>query len=466
MNKRTIGILILLAVVTFYTLGTGFPFFYRFLYVIALVLGLGLVWAWINLRGLEVRLTRLAHRGQVGGYLEGQIQVINRLRLPKSWLEVKEMSDLPGYTTGRGIALVRDQSRSWRIETYLARRGVYQTGRIEVTSQDPFGLFRLSRRFLEPQQYVVFPATEPLPDLDPRFAFMPSDRRVTRRSDHITPESSGVREYVYGDSFRQIHWPYTARMNNLMVKEFDMGLSAESWVLLDMQRSVHRGDDAVDNTEELSVTLAASLISRMEQLSMPVGLAASGDQTWLLRPSAGPSHAGNLMEALAAVRALGNLTLERFIYDLQPHLSRFNTLTVITPTRRTEWIPALASLRRDGVNVAVIYIDPTEFGAPVEAQSPLDFLFSNEIPVYRVKRGQPLNEALKLPINGEPYPYPATRAGSSREPAYGPAPDPAPVPESVPDSGDGASSGSARRPAPAQYSFQAPVQSSTQETGR
>ena len=405
MSKRTIGILILLAVVTFYTLGTGFPFFYRFLYVIALVLLFGLFWAWINLQGLRVNLTRLAHRGQVGSYLEGQVQVVNRFRFPKSWLEVREVSDIPGYTTGRGIALVRDQSRSWRIETYLARRGVFNTGRIEVTSQDPFGLFRLRRRFLEAQQYVVFPATEPLPDLDPRFAFLPSDRRVTRRSDHITPESSGVREYVYGDNFRQIHWPYTARMNNLMVKEFDMGLSAEAWVVLDMQRSSHVGDDPVDNTEELAVTAAASLLDRLNELSMPVGLAASGDRTWFQRPGSGPGHLGILMESLAAVRARGSLTLERFIYDLQPHLSRFNTLTVITPSRRTEWIPALSSLRRDGVNVAVVYIEPTDFGAPAEVQSPLDFLYSNEIPVYRVRRGQPLNEALQMPLFAPPYPY-------------------------------------------------------------
>ena len=405
MSKRTIGILILLAVVAFYTFGTGFSFFYRFLYVIGLVLLFGLFWAWINLQGLQVRLTRLSHRGQVGGYLEGQVQVINRFRFPKSWLEVREVTDVPGYTTGRGIAMVRDQARSWRIETYLARRGVFNTGVIEVTSQDPFGLFRLSRRFLESEQYVVFPATEPLPDLDPRFASLPSDRRVSRRSDHITPESSGVRQYVYGDSFRQIHWPYTARMNNLMVKEFDMGLSSDSWVLLDMQRSSHVGDDPVDNSEELSVTVAASLISRIDQLSMSVGLATNGDQTWLLRPGSGPGHVGNLMEALAGVRALGNVTLERFIYDLQPHLSRFNTLTVITASRRTEWIPALVSLRRDGVNVAVVYVDPTDFGAAAEVQSPLDFLFSNDIPVYRVRRGQPLNEALHLPVYDHPYAF-------------------------------------------------------------
>ncbi len=405
MSKRTIGILVLLAVVTFYTLGTGFSFFYRFLYVIGLVLLFGLFWAWLNLQGLQVRLTRLSHRGQVGGYLDGQIQVVNRFRFPKSWLEVREVTDIPGYTTGRGIAMVRDQSRSWRIETYLARRGRFNTGIVEVTSQDPFGLFRLSRRFLESEEYVVFPPTEPLPDLDPRFAFLPSDRRVTRRSDHITPESSGVREYVYGDSFRQIHWPYTARMNNLMVKEFDMGLSAESWVLLDMQRGSHVGDDPVDNSEELCVKAAASLLTRFDELSMPVGLAINGDQTWLMRPGSGPGHLGNLMEALAGVRAQGNITLERFLYDVQPHLSRFNSLTVVTPSRRMEWIPALNSLRRDGVSVAVVYVEPTDFGAPVEVQSPLDFLFSNDLSVYRVRRGQPLNEALSMTVYDHPYPF-------------------------------------------------------------
>lgn len=401
LTKRKAGLLVLLGLIVFYTFGTGFAFFFRLLYVLLLLLAVGLGWAWLNLRGIEVRLTRLAHRGQVGGYLEGQIQVINRNRWPKSWLEVKEVSDLPGYSAGRGIGLVRDQSRTWRIETYLARRGVFKTGQVEVTSQDPFGLFRLSRRFLEPQEYTVLPATEPLPDLDPRLANLPSDSRITRRSDNITPDSSSVRRYAYGDSFRRIHWPYTARMNNLMVKEFDVGISAESWVLLDMYRSSHLGIDEVDNTEELGVKVAASLISRLDDLSMPVGLASNAERTYVLRPDSSPAQVGRLMEALATMKASGNVSLERFIYDLRPSLSRFNTLTVITPSRRTEWISALNSLRRQGVGVAVIYIDPVGFGAPPEVHSPLEILFMNDIPTYMLKRGQPINEALRASLQSE-----------------------------------------------------------------
>lgn len=401
LSKRKIGITILLLVVTFYTFATGFDFFFRFLYVLLLVLGIGLGWAWLNLRGLEVRLTRLSTRGQVGGYLDGQIQIFNRNRLPKSWLEVTEVSDLPGYSGGRGVGLVRDQSRTWRVATYLSRRGIYKTGQVEVTSQDPFGLFRLSRRFLEPQEYVVFPAALPLPNLDPRIANLPSDSRVTRRSDHITPDSSAVREYSPGDSFRSIHWRYTARMNTLMVKEFDIGMSAEAWVLLDMYRSSHVGEDAEDNTEEMAVTIAASIINRLLELSMPAGLAANAEQTYVFRPDSSPSQLGRLMEPLATMRATGNVTLARFLYDLRPHLTRFNSLTVITPSRHSEWIQPLQRLRRQGVNLSVVYIDPESYGGSADVQSPIELLFQNEITTYLVKKGEPLDQALGAPLPGQ-----------------------------------------------------------------
>ncbi len=409
MNKRTVGILILLAVVAFYAFGTGFTFFYRFLYALLLLLSIGLIWAWINLRGIEVQLTRTSNRGQVGGYLEGRVRIINRLRVPKSWLEVVEYSDLPGHPGGRGIALVRDQTRAWRTETYLSRRGVYQTGQIEVVSQDPFGLFRLRRRFLQPQSYIVFPATEPLPDLDPRFANLPSDSRITRPWDQVTTDVAAVREYIEGDSFRRIHWPYTARMNTIMVKEFDMGLSAEAWVLLDMQQGAHVGVDAdsVDNSEELAVTIAASLLNRLVDLSLPVGFAANASQSYFFRPDSSPEHLGRLMEVLAEVRARGSTSLGRFIYDLRGYMSRFNSLMVITPSPQAEWVPALTGLRSHGVEVGVVFIDPQGFGPSPSIEPMLNSLLMSDIPTYVIRRGQSINDALRFPVGREDYSVPA-----------------------------------------------------------
>ena len=403
MSKRSFGILLLLAVVGYFAFGTGFTFFFRFFYALVLLLCLEFVWAWINLQGLEVQLNRSASRGQVGGYLEGLIRIRNRFRLPKSWLEVVEVTDLPDPPQGQGLALVRHQLRAWKTETYLSRRGVYQTSQVEVTSQDPFGTFRLRRRFLHPQPYTVLPAVEPLPDLDSSLANLPSDGRATQHWDHITTDVASVRPYSHGDSLRRIHWPYTARMNSLMVKEFDMGLSTETWLVLDMEAGVHVGveADSLANTEEMAVTVAASIINRLVQLSVPVGLAANSDPGFMVRPNSSPEHMGRLMEALAVVRASGPTSLERFLYDLRPSFSRFNTVTVITPTAHAAWVPALDNLRRRGISPSVVLIEPQGFGDSPSIDPVLNALFAHEIPCYLVRRGQSLNEALHASLIGQ-----------------------------------------------------------------
>ncbi len=413
MNRRTLGMLTLLVVVAFYAFGTGFDFFFRFLYVLLLLTGIGFSWAWLNLRGIDLSVTREANRGQVGGYLVGQVSIINRTRLPKSWLEVAEATGPSANTSGRGLALVREQVRSWRIRTYLAKRGIFRSGQVRVVSQDPFGLFRLHREFLDPHPFIVFPAIEPLPDLDARFAGLPSDSRVTRHWEQITTDVASIRAYSEGDSMRRIHWPYTARMNELMVKEFDMGLSAEAWVLLDMHQDSHFGVDLddVNNTEELSVTVAASIVGRLMDQSMPVGLASNGDREHIYRPDSSPEQRGRLMETLSEVRAHGQRPLQQFIYDIRSHLNQYNALTVVTSSIDTRWVASLNDLRRQGVEVAVVLVDRSSFGSPVNMDGPVEALSANLIPAYVVRRGDTLNEALQAPVRDIPRSWTTGVAG-------------------------------------------------------
>ena len=413
MNRRFIGMVVLLLVVGFYALGTGFDFFFRFLYVLLLVTGIGFLWAWLNLRGIDLKVTRDANRGQVGGYLAGQVSIVNHTRMPKSWLEVAEATGPSADASGRGLALVREQVRSWRIRTYLAKRGVYRSGIVKLVSQDPFGLFRLRRDFVDPNPYIVFPAVEALPDLDARFAGLPSDSRATKHWEQITTDVSSIRPYVEGDSMRRIHWPYTARMNELMVKEFDMGLSAEAWVLLDMHHLSHYGIelDDVNNTEELAVTVAASIVNRLMDQSMPVGLAANGDQEHIFRPDSSPEQRGRLMETLSGVRALGQVTLQEFIYGVRSHLNQFNALTVVTASVETQWVASLTHLRRQGIEVSVVLVDRSSFGSPTNMSVPIEELSANLIPVYMVRLGDNLNDALLAPVREIPRSWTSGVAG-------------------------------------------------------
>ena len=72
-HRRKIFFGLLILAVLFYALGTGFPFFYRLLFTLIALVCVGYGWAWLNLRGLEVRLFRVGTRGHIGEYLDGQI---------------------------------------------------------------------------------------------------------------------------------------------------------------------------------------------------------------------------------------------------------------------------------------------------------------------------------------------------------------------------------------------------------
>lgn len=419
-NRRTLILLVLLVVPLFYAIGTGFDFLYTLLYVVLLLFAVGALWVWVNLQGLEIRVSRSGDRGQVGGYLEGRITVVNRTVIPKSWLEVTELvNDVP-EPGGRGLSLDRRETRGWRIETYLARRGLFEGGRVRVTSQDPFGLFRMGKDFSDPHTYIVYPAVEPLPNLDSRFASLPSDTRLTRFYDQVTTDVASLRTWRPGDAYRRIHWPYTARMNSPMVKEFDIGQAAQFWVLLDLERSSQHygeaerppsnpnsdGDERpwrfrAESTEELAVSLAASLSQRLLDLSLPVGMAVNGDNGRLLRPDNGSDHLSRLMETLAAAQAVEDARLPEFLQSMRPHLNHFHSVTVVTSNTDPEWLPALLDLKRGNVTTSIVMVDPSSFGSARTVDQVVEAAAANLVPVYVARQDTSLDDALSQPMNRE-----------------------------------------------------------------
>ena len=101
----------------------------------------------------------------------------------------------------------------------------------------------------------------------------------------------------------------------------------------------------------------------------------------------------------------GRVMLRGSGYDLRPHLSGFNTLMVITASRRPEWTSALVSLRRQGINVTVCYVDHTSFTEPggepstgTTGQAVAEYLAQHDIPIYIVRRGADINRALSRPL--------------------------------------------------------------------
>lgn len=385
-------------IAAFLAWGSGFAIYWRLAYVLLLAVVVGLAWSWLNLWRVNIQLERRATRGQVGVPLEGRIRISNNGRLPKSWLEVEELTDLPQANSGRVVNLSAKDSRAWRHTVECNRRGIFSLGPVRVSSGDPFGLFRAQRHFLGKQRIVVYPRAEPLPHLNLPYAALPGDGTHSERTQHTTTQAASVRPYVPGDGVNRVHWPSTARTNSLMVKEFDQGISANIWLLLDMHQGVQAGE-GWDNTEELVVTIATSVATRLLTDGVPVGMAAYGDQPYSLRPDHGIYQGERLLELLAMVRAEGSLSLDKAVFELEPSLTRLDTLVVITPTVESEWLSSVTEVQKRGVKAVAILVDPTDFGSSADMAFSMEQLSSYDIPTYLVKRGQSLPQALAAPVN-------------------------------------------------------------------
>ena len=188
-------------------------------------------------------------------------------------------------------------------------------------------------------------------------------------------------------------------MNQLMVKQFDIGISADTWILLDMFERSHDLTDPLDNTEEMAIKIAASLIQRTTELGISTGLASKAERDYFLKPDTSPNYLPRLMESLAGIHAAGKTRLEELIYDIRPQINQFNTLNIITASTSPEWIPALRSFKREGINISVIFVNPVTFGSTESIQSILNMLYLNDIRTYSVGKGESLNEALRRPLD-------------------------------------------------------------------
>jgi uncharacterized protein (DUF58 family) len=239
--KRSRIVLLLWVLVAAGAILTHQDTLYNLWYLLTALLVVSFLWAWAGIRWVKVERQTRTTRSQVGKSLEERLIVTNLGILPKLWLEVRDHSTLPEHQVSRVISpLGGRKSYSKLLRTRCQQRGRFSLGPITVTSGDPFGLFRMSRKLEEPPQaaLIVYPATVDVPTFAPLIGFLPGGDTMRRRTSYVTTNVSGVREYAPGDSFNRIHWPSTARTGRLISKEFELDPTADIWLFLDLERDV------------------------------------------------------------------------------------------------------------------------------------------------------------------------------------------------------------------------------------
>lgn len=382
-------------------------------YILLGVLVFSLVWAKLSLRWVDIQRQGNGDRASVGDYYEEVMTLQNRTFLPKLWLEVRDLSELPGHRLNFVQSLKPFGQVRWRAKTFCTLRGRYRLGPVSLTAGDPFGLFRFKREFQFKQYITVYPPTFEINRFEAMAGVLPGGNIANRPTPHTTPNITGLREYRPGDGLNRIHWASTARQRKLIVKEFDFDPTIDVQIFLDLNVANHwvishnQQDNAIqafpassghrsnDSTEEYAIAAAATLSRYFLKIGRSVGLIAWGQHHELVAPDRGERQQVKLMEALAVLRAQGQTDFGQLIASEMSRLGSNDTVILITSSTDEGWVATLPLLLRKHIKVAVVMIEPSTFGGP--AASPLlvvGSLAPMNVPIYLIKRGDDLAQAL------------------------------------------------------------------------
>jgi uncharacterized protein (DUF58 family) len=397
MLRKLGALLALWLVLLVLALSTGWNAVWLLVYCLGLLVAGSALWANWNVAGLELMRRHRATRVQVGDTFVEQV-VLESMSgpaqwWPRLWLELHDLSDLPGHHLDSVFTLGPVAHKVWELRSVCTRRGRFSLGPVWVTSGDPFGLFRTSRKLAEGTTIVVYPKAVPLPAFGRIPGELPGGSLRGVRVPFSTPNVSSVREYRPGDAFNRIHWPTTARSGRLMVREFELDPTADVWIVVDLDAEVHTGS-GLESTEEYAVTAAASLARHLLDQGRAVGLVS---QTATLPADRGPRQAERILEVLALVEAGSRLTLASMLSAETSRFARSSTLIIITPSTAEAWARFCQALSGRGVHSTAVLIEAATFGRAPSTLLLVSSLAAAHITTYLVKRGDHLDHALASP---------------------------------------------------------------------
>ena len=395
-----IGIVFLICVKLVNSVATGFDLSMRLTYLLFILIIVSWVWSRVGAANMKASVNRPTGPFSVGDTLTERIIIQNSNGAPKAWVEVEDKTTLPDVefreVTSFGLMVT---FKRVEMEAALTQRGEYDLGPLIIRASDPFSLFPRDIEFEGIDKVLVYPRVLPMPDLAASRVLLADGHSRRHRMNVLSTDVASVRQYADGDPIGRIHWLTTARTGELMVKQFDQGSAGEMWVIFDQHVDAQAGSGK-DSTDEYGAAIAASIVDKYTRRFTEVGYAAYGSNSLIATPEHTASHRENILRHIAASRPTGNVPIIQALAALDRDLFVSSTIVVVTAASDGDWIDALGTLQRRGVQVICIVMDRESFGGESNAAVILRLSMSG-VTTYRVYLGDDIADALSTTADAD-----------------------------------------------------------------
>lgn len=313
---------------------------------------------WQNKAAEKLRIRRISTELNFFPGDQGQtvFRIENPTVLPFAWLSIQDRLPYNLFTGLQGpktvFSLSARSTKEFALSLTAKERGIYRLGPLDIFVGDFFGIHTQRFQVDDRATVVVYPTLKPLSDLSLSSYISFGNLKARQKMNPDPTRLAGVRPYQGGDPLRTIHWPATAKMQSLQVKEFEHTVTATSMVYLNLYEPDYK-HSSFKVKSELAVTLAASLVSHLLNLGESCGLLTNanlaehcpGEEAMQLNegiifvpPRYGVGHLSEVLTILAGVQSQKDLSFMEFINQPRQKPEFGSTLLWVVPQDTVEMV--------------------------------------------------------------------------------------------------------------------------------
>lgn len=236
-----------------------------------------------------------------------------------------------------------------RYEVLCKARGVYQVGPAEVSVSDPFSLNERRTGTGSIDRLTVYPRVEILSGFPSVRGLDPSVQSTRPTfAPHGGEDFFTLREYQVGDDLRKVHWPSSAKRDELMIRQLEVPWQARALVLLDARLDRYPVPEAF----EQAVRGTASAVSHLYK-------GGFSPELWAAERAPGTrsgSRYQQAMEMLATIQPTPHLDLRRTVSRLRRQGVGGGALIVVTGVPDDGVLAAFRVLAKDFSRTVVMAV--------------------------------------------------------------------------------------------------------------
>ncbi len=227
----------------------------------------------------------------VAGPMRGQLLGYKSPRWWQFWK--KTPTDAASVSSGYTLRLAAGETQTVDAHFNLPRRGLYQLGRVTISTRFPFSLFDKSRDIDTDATVVAFPVPDDAADWAANVysRFGDVDGGKAGHGD----EFFALRDYRQGEDRRSVHWKVSAKRGDLVVKETELRVQRAVEIVFCTQ---YPGKLTVAKLKQFEEGLAktAGLVDVLTSRGYRVGLTTLTES---IAPGDGGLHVDRMMHELA-----------------------------------------------------------------------------------------------------------------------------------------------------------------------